>query len=233
MSKQRYEQIGVAMTCRSYEEYIQMFNLQESDLSRGMVLDIAAGGSSFTADAIGRGYEAIAVDPRYGSGIQAWVQEAAEEIETSTAKLAKLEEYFDWSYYGSLDNHRNGRRASLERFSAHINESVGTSRYVNGRLPDLPFQDDQFSLVLCSHFMFLYANQFGHEFHINSVLEMIRICRPGGQIRIYPLISLSWEPYSELDQLMETITANGGTPELLSSNLPFIPGSEQYLRILL
>jgi len=34
----------------------------------------------------------------------------------STAKLEGLKDLFDFSYYGSLENHRAGREASLERF---------------------------------------------------------------------------------------------------------------------
>lgn len=231
MSKQGYEQIGVAMTCRSYEEYVRMFDLKEADLTSGTVLDVAAGGSSFTAEANARGYSAIAVDPRYGSGIQEWIREAAQEIDSSTAKLAILADSFDWSYYGSLEKHREGREASLGRFAADAIESAGIDRYLDGRLPNIPFNDNEFPLVLCSHFMFLYAAQFGHEFHIQSILELMRVCKPGGEIRIYPLIALNWEPYPELESLMDTIKANGGTPERLPSKLPFIPGSNQFLRI--
>lgn len=231
MSKQGYEQIGVAMTCRSYDEYIRMFDLKEADLTSGMVLDVAAGGSSFTAEAALRGCSAIAVDPRYGSGVQEWIREAAQEIETSTAKLAKIADSFDWSYYGSLEKHREGREASLQKFAADVSESAYIDRYTDGRLPNIPLNDNQFSLVLCSHFMFLYAEQFGYEFHVQSILELMRVCRPGGQIRIYPLIALNWEPYPELDQLLVTIKANGGNPELLPSKLPFIPGSDRFLRI--
>ncbi|WP_424766771.1 class I SAM-dependent methyltransferase [Paenibacillus sp. sgz302251] len=233
MSKQVYEQIGVAMTCRSFEEYVRMFDLTEADLTGGKLLDVAGGGSSFTADASARGIAAVAVDPRYGAGAQQLVAEAAKEIESSTAKLAMLMDRFNWSYYGSLENHRQGRMASLDRFSKHICHDTEQSCYVQGKLPELPFENDQFSLVLCSHFLFLYASQFGPDFHEQSVKELMRICKPGGQIRIYPLISLSWEPYPELKQLLEIIEENGGVPELLPSNLPFIPGSNRFLNILL
>jgi SAM-dependent methyltransferase len=232
MSKQGYEQIGVAMTCRSFEEYVKMFGLQPSDLEIGAVLDVAAGGSSFTAEANERGYSAFAVDPRYGAGIEEWIKEANQEIDTSTAKLAEVKEHFDWSYYGSLENHRASREASIQRFAAHVRDHKAAYRYVYGMLPELPFSDDQFSLVLCSHFMFLYAEQFGHEFHIKAILELMRICKPGGQIRIYPLISLNWEPYPNLEPLMDVISLNKGRVELVPSELPFIPKSSHYLKIL-
>lgn len=233
MSTQRYEQIGVAMTCRSYEEYVRMFDLTEAVLKEGRVLDVAAGGSSFIAEANARGYSAIAVDPRYDADVLQWIEEATEEITTSTAKLAKLEGSFDWSYYGSLEGHRAGRERSISLFKEHVLSREGSSSYVYGKLPELPFPDHHFSLVLCSHFMFLYANQFGPEFHIQAIKELMRICKPNGEIRIYPLISLNWEPYPELEQLLEGIRMDGGTAELLPSHLPFIPTSDRYLRILL
>jgi hypothetical protein len=58
-----YEQLGVAMTCRSFAEYERMFDLVKSDLQKGSILDIASGASSFTAMARRHGYEAFAVDP--------------------------------------------------------------------------------------------------------------------------------------------------------------------------
>lgn len=233
MSKLSYEQIGVAMTCRSFEEYVRMFDLKTLELERGSVLDVAAGGSSFTAELNARGYSAYAVDPRYDAGIEKWISEAEQEIETSAEKLAKLQENFDWSYYGSLEQHRAGREVSIERFKSDVLDCNHSDRYIAGKLPELPFKDNQFSLILCSHFMFLYANQFGPEFHINAILDLMRICKPGGQIRIYPLISLDWKPYPGLDQLLDSITENGGKAELCPSKLPFIPGSSQFLRILL
>jgi SAM-dependent methyltransferase len=231
MSQVKYEQIGVAMTCRGYEEYIRMFDLNESDLAGGPVLDVAAGGSSFTAEAKARGYEACAVDPRYGNDVKRWVEEAREEIGTSTAKLAKLADIFDWSYYGSIDQHRAGREASLLKFEADVNDPSGQSSYVSGKLPNLPFADGTFSLVLCSHFLFLYAEQFGLEFHKQAIAELMRVTRKGGQIRIYPLQALNWEPFAQLDELLTFTRANGGNVQLLPSKLPFIPKKSDFIRI--
>lgn len=231
MSNEVYQQVGVAMTCRGFDEYRRMFDLTERELARGKILDVAGGGSSFTADAASRGYDAVAADPRYVESAKSWIEEAAAEIDTSTAKLEKLKDHFDWSYYGSLEQHREGRIESLKRFSAHLQSAEGRSRYRTGALPELPFRNDSFSLVLCSHFLFLYAGQFGYEFHKQSVLELMRVCEPGGEVRIYPLYSLGWKPFERMDELLASIVENGGEPELLPSKLPFIPGSSQYLRI--
>lgn len=229
--KKRYEQIGVAMTCRSYEEYARMFDLKEAELSAGPVLDIAAGGSSFTAELAGRGMDVCAVDPRYGRDLDDWIREAAEEIETSTAKLSGLTDVYDWSYYGNPVLHREGRLRSLAAFEAHAASEDGRLRYMAGSLPELPFEGGRFSLVLCSHFLFLYAEQFGERFHIDSVLEMMRVCKRGGKVKIYPVVSLSQETYPGLEKLMKAVSAAGGTPRLFESKLPFIPGSRFYLSV--
>ncbi|SFE97865.1 Methyltransferase domain-containing protein [Paenibacillus catalpae] len=231
MSRDVYQQVGVAMTCRGFDEYMRMFDLTEKELKLGRVLDVAGGGSSFAADAALRGYDAIAADPRYVLDTNQWIEEAAAEIDTSTAKLDKLRDYFDWSYYGSLEQHREGRLESLRRFREHLHSAEGRSRYIAGSLPGLPFRNDTFSLVLCSHFLFLYAEQFGFEFHKQSILELMRVCKPGGEVRVYPLYSLGWKPFERMDELLAAILEHGGEPELLPSRLPFIPGSSQYLRI--
>ncbi|MFB9326016.1 class I SAM-dependent methyltransferase [Paenibacillus aurantiacus] len=231
-TKQEYAQVGVAMTCRGFDEYMRMFDLNEAQISQGEVLDIAGGGSSFTAELCARGFQGMALDPRYGlPDADAWIAEAREEIETSTAKLAALAGQFDWTYYGDIDRHREGRVSSLRKFADHLASPAGRSRYEAGALPELPFEDDRFSLVLCSHFLFLYADQFGPDFHERAVAEMIRVCAPGGTVKIYPLLSLKWEPYPHLPHIMKAASRLGGTPELYRSALPFIPGSEQGLQI--
>jgi hypothetical protein len=234
--KSVYEQVGVAMTCRSFDEYVAMFRLTEKELAFGPILDVAAGGSSFAAGAAAAGYTAQAIDPRYEGDYSAWLEEAAAEIETSTAKLAGLEERFDWSYYGSLERHKARRESSLALFREDLksNATTGQSRYIGGRLPQLPLADGQYGLVVCSHFLFLYAEQFGFEFHAQAIRELMRVCKSGGEVRVYPLLSLSWEPYPRLAELMDLIESETDGTSIASieaSGLPFIPGSEHFLRI--
>ncbi|GFN30224.1 class I SAM-dependent methyltransferase [Paenibacillus xylaniclasticus] len=233
MRKQRqevYEQVGVAATCRGYNEYVRMFALTGS-LEGKRIVDVAAGASSFTADCWSRGIDIRAVDPRYSLEPEAVLADARQEIETSTEKIRALAHRFDFSYYGNVDLHREGRLRSYARFAEDFTALGNEGRYVAGSLPALPFTDASFDLVLCSHFLFLYADQFGTEFHEQSVLEMIRLCRPGGEVRIYPLITLRWEPYPHLEPLLAAIRKAGGTPRLEQSQLPFIPGSSMLLVI--
>lgn len=230
-TKSVYEQAGVAMTCRSYDEYLRMFSLPAELLEAGPILDVAAGASSFVAEASRRGYPASAADPLYAMTKDEIAEHGSREIHVSTEKLGKLKHLFDWSYYGDLGRHRANREASLERFSKDFSARKEEGRYVSAMLPHLPYADGSFALVLCSHFLFLYQEQFDYEFHLRAVKELYRVCRPGGEVRIYPVYSLKWERYAELGRLMEALEVEGAEADLLPSSLPFIPGSSELLRL--
>jgi hypothetical protein len=226
-----YEQAGVAMTCRSFAEYEKMFVLKKEDLEHGVILDIAAGASSFTAVAKSKGIKACAVDPLYHKTIPEMAEHGRYEITISTDKLAKLTNKFDWTYYGSLEFHRENRLRSLDVFLEDYSKEDASHTYKPSALPQLPFPTNTFSLVLCSHFLFLYQEQFDYTFHILAVTEMLRTCQIGGQIRIYPIFDFKGLPYPNLDRLMSQIQEQGASAELIASELPFIPGSTHYLNI--
>jgi SAM-dependent methyltransferase len=231
MNNQKYEQVGVAMTCRSFIEYEKMFTLGELKQQVGPILDVAGGASSFVAEACSRGLKAQAVDPLYEMNAEAIFTHGAQEIETSTEKLARLGNAFDWTFYGSLNNHKQMRVDSLRRFVEDYRISAYTGRYTSARLPDLPFETGKFSLVLCSHFLFLYHDQFDYTFHLQAVQELLRVCRTGGEVRIYPLRSLQWVRYPHLETLITALEEQGAKTQLMNSELPFIPGSSELLCI--
>jgi hypothetical protein len=229
MNQGIYEQAGVAMTCRAYAEYVSMFALGELNGQSGPVLDVASGASSFTAEANARGIMAVSADPLYALDAEEMAKHGEREIELSTAKLQAIRDSFDWSYYGSLERHRALREQSLSLFVEDYKAFKEKGRYVTAELPQLPFQDGEFALVLCSHFLFLYKDQFDYEFHLQAVRELIRVCRIGGQVRIYPLRSLQWEYYPDMDRLLQTLEEEGIKAGLMASELPFMPGSYELL----
>ncbi|MBO9604345.1 MAG: class I SAM-dependent methyltransferase [Paenibacillaceae bacterium] len=225
-----YEQTGVAMTCRSFEEYVAMFALDEAEL-KGPLLDVAGGASSFVATARQRGVAAFAADPLYAMAAADIEAYGAEEIAVSTAKLAAIRERFDWSYYGSLERHEANRRQSLQLFCDDYRSPDARAAYVPASLPHLPYADGTFAMVTCSHFLFLYADQFDDAFHRAALVELMRVCKPGGEVRVYPLRSLRWMPYAGMDELLAFVRGSGADVRLLASRLPFIPGSSELLAI--
>lgn len=237
MNKNRqgeYVQNGVAMTCRSYQEYVDMFQLTHPMLSAGPILDVAGGASSFTAEASARGFQAFAADPQYAEDSQVILDRGRREIRESTDKLRDLQAYYHWDYYGSLERHQQQRIASLEMFAKDYTNEAScppSNRYVAAKLPSLPYSDAQFQTVLCSHFLFLYEAQFDFQFHIDSVQELIRVCRPGGRVLIYPLASFRREPYAELAKLMSRLSTLGHTVELKDTPFRFLEGATEVLQV--
>lgn len=105
------------------------------------------------------------------------------------------------------------------------------SRYISARLPELPFPDESFEFVLCSHFLFLYGLLLDGEFHRQAFRELLRVCRKRGQVLIYPLKTLGFERYPELTEIMSELSSNGVEVCVRSSDLPFIPGSSELLSL--
>jgi ubiquinone/menaquinone biosynthesis C-methylase UbiE len=230
--KQIYEQAGVAMTSRSFAEYEKMFMLQTEQLQGRRVLDVAGGASSFTTEARKLGILSEAVDPLYEKSSEEIDKHGRQEIELVAAKMEKLQKVYDWTFYGSLQNHTAGRVKSLEGFVEDFSSHDVEARYHAACLPVLPFEQESFDLVLCSHFLFLYEEQFDYDFHLAAVRELIRVAKSGGEVRIYPLLSFRTEEYSRLPDLINELTNAGYLVEKREASLPFLPNSHQYLSII-
>ncbi|MDD9265715.1 methyltransferase domain-containing protein [Paenibacillus sp. GCM10023248] len=231
-TKRIYEQVGVAMTSRSYAEYENMFMLHTDELRGKRVLDVAGGASSFTMEARSRGVLAEAADPLYALTAEAIGEHGRREIGIVAAKMEKLVDVYDWTFYGSLANHTAGRLKALDRFLEDFSSPEGASRYHAAGLPALPLESDSFDFVCCSHFLFLYEEQFDYTFHLDAVRELLRVCKPGGQVRIYPLLSFRTEEYGRLSELMNELATEGHLVDKREAKLPFLPNSHQYLSIM-
>lgn len=231
LKKDVYVQEGVAMTCRSFNEYVSMMALDEEILRQGSILDVAAGASSFTADAKKRGYQATAVDPLYELSIKEMKAHGSREIETSTEKIERIAHTFQWDYYDNIKQHRENREKSLQVFLDDYALDNQKLHYKKGNLPHLPFSDEEFRLILSSHFLFLYHEQFSYKFHLHAIMELVRILHPTGEIRLYPLVVLNREPYPHLDRLCEDLTSKGLRINFIPTSFRFLEGANEVMQI--
>lgn len=223
-----YPQIGVASTCRSYREYVDMFGLEESQVFEGGVLDVAGGASSFVARLREMGARGVAADPFYAGDREKILAAAAKEVEVSSSKIQALRDIYDWSYYESPERHQRMREESFARFAADFRAEDAGSRYVAASLPSLPFADGEFRTVVCSHFLFLYGDRFDEDFHRRSLAEMLRVTRSGGEVRVYPLVDLNWDICPYIRDIMESLYPLAAA-ELIPGCLPFIPAPSPVL----
>jgi len=186
------------LSSRSLAEYRAMFSLSSEDLEL-RILDCPGGGSSFTASVNAKGGDVTAVDPVYDrSPEQVAAMVSAEVARGSAWTVANLDRY-RWDFYGDADGHRRVRTDSARIFGADI--VADSAKYQPGALPELPFADKAFDLVLCSHLLFTYSDRLDRDFHRLAIVEMARV---GSQVRIYPLAHQSGS--DERDLVAELVT---------------------------
>ncbi|HIW32242.1 MAG TPA: class I SAM-dependent methyltransferase [Candidatus Paenibacillus intestinavium] len=230
-NKELYAQQGVAMTCRSFEEYESMFMLDETMLTTGKILDIAAGASSFTAECISRGYDATACDPLYKLSDDQIYEFGKQQLSIASEKLNSKKDAFNWNYYKDIETHDDIREHSLEKFIDSYRSDFDKEAYMNAMLPNLPFEDDTFSSIVCNHFLFLYQEQFDYSFHLAAIKEMIRITKKDGIILLYPLVGFKDELYPQLDVLQEELAELGVDVSIRSTEFRFLPSADSMLAI--
>jgi hypothetical protein len=68
-------------------------------------------------------------------------------------------------------------------------------RYVAGRLPELPFVQASFNLVLSSHLLFGYADRLDMPFHRTAIGKLIEFRAGGSQMLVcqHARSSAYWE----------------------------------------
>ena len=79
------------------------------------------------------------------------------------------------------------RSRAMEQFLGDFERGKKEGRYVDQSLPSLRAGDGEFELAPCSHFLFLYSEEFSADFHLAAILEMLRVA---GEARIFPLLDM-------------------------------------------
>jgi len=79
-------------------------------------------------------------------------------------------------------------------------KKYGTKRYKPVEYPVSDFIDNQFTISLVSHFLFLYEDHINYDLHKKIILELLRITSK--EIRIFPIVNLKGEKSSLVDTLM-------------------------------
>ncbi len=172
---------------RSLSEYREMFSLSVGDCSRN-ILGVGDGPASFNAEMTKLGHRVISVDPLYSFTGQAIKQKFYEVVDDIIEQVRRTPSDWVWTYHQSPDDLRANRLTALHAFLADYDAGKNQKRYVVGELPHLSeVHDATYGLALCSHFLFLYSDQFGLEFHKAALYEMLRVA---SEVRVFPLLTL-------------------------------------------
>jgi hypothetical protein len=212
---------------RSLAEYRRMFALTKEQF-RIRILGCADGPASFNAEATALGASVVSVDPIYAfsqSQIRHRIQVTYPQmIEQARQNYSE----FVWSEISSVEDLGRLRMASMARFLDDYDAGRQCGRYLAAELPSLPFEDQAFELALCSHFLFLYANQFSLEFHVDSIVEL---CRVAKEVRIFPLLELGSAPSRHVFRVTDCLRRLGFNVKIETVDYQFQRGGNQMMRI--
>jgi hypothetical protein len=217
----------VVLLGRTLEEYRHYFALDLEQLRGQAILDVAAGVSSFCAEARGLGLDVTAFDSIYewtGDKIQ---RRCEPDLDHVTQAIGSLKTY-RWDFYQSPERLRRFREQAYRTFLSDYRTGRGT-RYVSGKLPALPFRDGQFDLSLVSYLLFVYEDQLDYEFHKRSLLEVLRVTR--GETRCYPIVTFEARRCTYLERLKEDHDLRHFRFEEVRTEFEFLVNSNYYLRV--
>ena len=169
---------------RTWLEYLKMFDLSSEDLVGWKILDCAAGASSFTAEMSKRGFDVTAVDILYNEDPDVLCDKCRDHMKILVEGLGSVD-HFVWCFFKDLEDLKDQRNQACREFIIDYRNQMGR-KYIAADLTRLPFEDNRFSVVLCSHLLFIYDHRLDYEFHLNSIKEMLRVT--SRELRIYPLV---------------------------------------------
>ncbi len=169
---------------RSFDEYVRMFGLSDTDLRR-RILGCGDGPAAFNASMHRRGLHCVSVDPIYTltrTQIETRITQVTDVILEQTYQNRHL---FHWHAIRDIDALRETRHRAMREFLGDYETGLAQGRYIAAELPTLPLADRSLDLALSSHFLFLYSDQLNSDFHIRCIGEMLRVA---SEVRIF----LSW-----------------------------------------
>ena len=172
---------------RSFDEYAAMFSLDESDLNN-RILGCGDGPASFNTEATKQGYNIVSADPLYRFSVEEIRSKIVDTAPVIEDQVRQNRTEFVWNYFESVEDLVSARIQAMEYFLEDLPLGLEAGRYVDASLPYLPFESNSFEIALCSHFLFLYSEQYSLEFHLDSIAEM---CRVAKEVRIFPLLELT------------------------------------------
>lgn len=218
---------AVSFFGRTLEEYTRFFALDPVLLRGRAVLDVAAGPASFTAEARRLGIDAVAVDPLYGQTHTELGARVRADYARMFAQMRAKPRLFRLKAFRSFEAAETDRRAAASRFLADFEGNGRHGRYVRGSLPQLPFLDGAFDLVLCAHLLFVYAARFDLAWHVAACAELARVST--GEVRIHPLCGPDGRRYPQLDALRRALEPLGLDSEVRRVDYEFFAGSTSTL----
>ena len=204
-----------------------MFSLTDAELDL-RIIGCADGPASFNAQMARMGRRVISCDPLYQlSGKQ--IEDRIAEVYPNIIEEARRDQHrYLWDRISSADELGRLRMAAMRDFLGDYDAGRVQGRYLAAQLPELPFASHVFDIALCSHFLFLYSDEFSLEFHCDAVTELCRVAR---EVRIFPLLKGNGERSPFVGEVVELLKSANCSVAIEKVDYEFQRGGNQMLRI--
>lgn len=189
---------------RAGQQGLAMFNLDPQEWQGARVLDCPGGPGSLSSLLRSAGLDVTAVDPLYALPPTELEQRALADLDAAMAVLASSPEIRpDFDLQACRQEHLEALETFLSDRQRH------PERYVTAALPNLPFADGSFDLVLSGHLLFSYSPRrdgglmagegLDLAWHRRALAELQRLSRHA--VRLYPAHTIERvarrHPYAE------------------------------------
>lgn len=213
---------------RTFEEYMNMFSLTFDELRGKTILDCPSGACSFTAIASTFKLDVTACDIAYDHHTSDLHSKGLQDLQHAMAHVEKEQSKYVWDYFRNIEALKKDRLKALNEYSS--DRMNHPNRYIAAALPQLPFRDGEFDLILSAHFLFMYRDRLDLDFHLAAIKELLRVSRE--ELRIFPLVDLDGNRYPYLDEIKSFLTQSGCTFEERKSTYEFQRHANSMLRII-
>jgi hypothetical protein len=212
---------------RSFDEYVAMFSLSARDLDQ-RILGCGDGPANFNCVLTQRGGCIISADPLYRFSVDEIRRRIEAGYEQVMEQTRQNQHEFVWGHIPSVEDLGRVRMAAMADFLAEYPAGLKQGRYVDAGLPVLPFEDREFDLALCSHFLFLYSQQLPFDFHFQSIKELGRVAR---ETRIFPVLELGTRKSRHLESIVDRLREHGFVVGVEKVDYEFQKGGNEMLRV--
>ncbi|MBE9049618.1 class I SAM-dependent methyltransferase [Nostocales cyanobacterium LEGE 11386] len=222
---------------RTLPEYLKMFDLDLSIWKDGKVLDCPAGPASFVEEARQRGLDVVGCDPAYTDELQLIINKGNLDIDETIKFSSQYLQLFSQKFYVSLEDMRQYAKLALRSFVDSYIMGKQQKYYIQASLPNLPFSNQSFDLVLSGNFLFIYSDlsnknlqSFDYQFHKKAVLELLRVCKK--EVRIFPVPCIQGELHKYVKNLLADLETQELVVELTPVEYEVFKGGNLMLRLI-
>jgi len=211
---------------RTMDEYIKMFSLSKTDLCK-KIASFGDGPASFNYESTVAGHDVISFDIIYQFTKEQIESQICNTKDVVMRQMQQNMQNYIWSDIKDLVDLEKTRMDAMRLFLNDFNDGKGDGRYVYHELPNRTvYDDDTFDIGLSSHFLLMYTG-LGYDFHIQSIDEMLRICK---EVYITPIVDLDGNPTKLTEQIIEHYK-KAHQVEIVETSYTFLKNGNQMLYI--